>query len=175
MITQKGVADEWRIEVSEFGDESFAQSGSGVSEAYPYTAAECLVDANCGANQVCIFNRCIVDGTPRFTLTWSGDDDYDLSVDPPDGHTIYWANVIDQKSGGEFQDDSDPYGLNHVESVCFGLSSNAQLGQYKVRVTTYEKNGSESDSWTLKVLAGGNEDRSWTQSGDATFQWQFAG
>ena len=175
MITQNGIADEWRIEMTEFGTEIFAESGTGVSNAFSYTAAECVVDTNCGANQVCIFSRCIVDGSPRFTLTWSGDDDYDLSVDPPNGNTIDWANAIDQKSGGELQDDSDPYGWNHVESVYFGVASKAQLGQYRVRVRTYQKNGFESDSWTLKIIVRGKVIRSWSQTGDATFRWRLAG
>ena len=174
MITQNGIADEWRIEMTEFGTEIVAESGTGVSNPYSYTAAECMVDENCGVNQVCIFSRCIVDGSPRFTLTWSGDDDYDLSVDPPRGNRIDWENAVDQKSGGEFQDDSDPYGLNHVESIYFGVLSSAQLGQYEVRVRKYETNG-EADSWTLKLSVGGNDVRSWSQTGDAKFQWQFAG
>jgi hypothetical protein len=88
MIQQNGIADEWKLEVRELRKLVFNKTGTGYSEKFIHSAFECKYKINCNSNQVCTSGRCLVDGTPRFTLTWTGDDDLDLSVAAPRGKRI---------------------------------------------------------------------------------------
>jgi hypothetical protein len=171
MITQNGVADEWRLEATEFGEEIFVETNSGGSQAFAFIAIQCKTDADCAASDICVWNRCLVNGTPRFTLTWEGDGDLYLSVEPPAGEVIDRENPEDEESGGVLQDDFDPNGSRHVESIYFDVGGDASLGEYRVRVETHEQHGESSDAWELTVTVGGNLVSSWNGTGDLDFKW----
>ena len=173
IITQNGVADEWRLEATEFGEEIVVETGSGFSGYFTYTTSECTTDADCADSETCVWNRCLVDGTPRFTLTWEGADDLALSVEPPAGDKIYWLNPENEESGGVLQDDPDPYGASHVESIYFDLRGDAPLGEYKVGVETYQKHGQSPDAWELTISVGGKVVRSWSETGDLDYTWAY--
>ena len=93
MLAEKGAIEEWSLEVTEFGETVYSQTGSGHSKFFKYVAAECVIDDHCRENDFCFENRCIVDGTPRFTLSWEGDDDLDLSVNPPVGSRVDYCGI----------------------------------------------------------------------------------
>jgi hypothetical protein len=117
---------------------------------YCDTAAECIA-ANQGS--VCVSNECLRDGNPRFTLTWTGDDDLDLSVVTPAGVNISYQNDFDATTNGAFDTGfvQDVYG-SHVESIYFptGLG-----GTYHIFVAQFAEQGEGDDNWTLQVFVGG--------------------
>ncbi len=170
-IVQLGPADEWILEVIEFGESVVVETGYGYSKVFQYIAPECKTNQHCRNGEVCINTRCVVDGTPRFTLTWTGDDDLDLAVSPPLGNMVDWWNQFDSRSGGTLQDDTTPMGSSHLESIYFGISRRALTGRYKVEVNSYETNGDSSDPWKLKVSVRGKVVKSWSGTGEASFRF----
>ena len=85
---QRGAAEKWTLQVIEFGETVLFKSSYGCSKVFQYTAPECILDDHCPENGICFKSRCLVDGTPRFTLAWEGDDDLDLYVTPPSGKRV---------------------------------------------------------------------------------------
>ncbi|KAI2501525.1 hypothetical protein MHU86_12970 [Fragilaria crotonensis] len=172
-IAQLGAADEWSLEVIEFGQSVVLESGYGYSKVFEYIAPECQATQHCRQGQVCINTRCVVDGTPRFTLTWDGDDDLDLSVSPPIGNRVDWWNQVDSRSGGRLQDDTTPTGTSHLESIYFGISRRALTGRYGIEVDPYETNGDASDPWKLQVSVRGKVVKSWNGTGEASLRYWY--
>jgi hypothetical protein len=175
VIAQVGTADRWRLEVIEFGETVVIETGFGYSEVFAYIAPECKTTQHCRKGEVCFNNRCIMNGTPRFTLTWTGDDDLDLSVTPPLGNKVDWWYQFDSRSGGSMQEDTTPMGTSHVESIYFGVSRQALTGRYIVEVDPYETNGGGSDPWKLKVSVRGKVAKSWSGTGKASFRFWYGG
>jgi hypothetical protein len=174
-IAQLGPAEEWSLEVIEFGESVVVETGYGYSNVLQYIAPECTSTQHCRKGEVCFNTRCIVNGTPRFTLTWNGDDDLDLSVSPPLGKIVDWWKQFDSRSGGRLQDDTTPMGTSHVESIYFGVSRRALTGRYVVKVDAYETHGDSSDPWKLKVSVRGKVVKSWSGTGDASFRFWYGG
>jgi hypothetical protein len=122
----------------------------------PRTTHSCGIASECiAANQgsVCVNNECLRDGNPRFTLTWTGDDDLDLSVVTPAGVKISYQNDFDAATNGAFDTGfvQDVYG-SHVESIYFPTGPD---GAYHIFVTQFAEQGEEDDTWTLQVFMGG--------------------
>jgi hypothetical protein len=49
----------------------------------------------------------LLDGTPRFKLTWQGSDDFDISAKSPQGNLISLENPLDNLSTGFREDNID--------------------------------------------------------------------
>ena len=136
----------------------------------------CQVDSDCIVGQeVCVQRTCIDEGNPRFTLTFTGNDDLDLSVVTPLGATISAANTIDDVSGGVFGEShiQSQFGL-HVENVHFPFTG-GPLGSYSYYVTSRIPVGAD-DIWQIGVYVGGQ--RVALQSGRGTsvvFRYDFLG
>ncbi|CAJ1965099.1 unnamed protein product [Cylindrotheca closterium] len=117
---------------------------------------ECCSDFDCPtARDFCVRAYCIRDGSPRFTLTWDGDDDLDLIVDTPLGTTLSRSLIFDPLSGGIFEADNNQEELgSHFENVYFPLAG-SPFGEYSLQVRSFRRNGSD-DSWTLQIYSDGN-------------------
>jgi hypothetical protein len=122
---------------------------------------ECIDD---GRGDICVNNVCLHEGNPRFTLTWEGDDDIDLTVQTPAGVNISYEDPKDVFSRGYFDTQFSQVGFaSHVESITFpNATGSGRLGgprgTYKVYVNPYAELDS-SDIWTLEVFTkdGGSE------------------
>lgn len=58
---------------------------------------ECTTNQECvdmSTGTMCVNNECLNEGKPRFTLTWTGDDDLDLSVFTPAGREVSISRCI---------------------------------------------------------------------------------
>lgn len=116
---------------------------------------------------LCVANQCIFDGTPQMTLSWTGDDDYDLSVTTPAGDVIFHGNRYDPDSRGVFDTEFvQTVGGSHVESIYFPLSGTAPGGIYIIKVEQFTARG-DSDQWTLEV-DGGKNGSGLSQTGSGT-------
>jgi hypothetical protein len=171
---QNGLGDAWKIEVMENGNIVDTENGCGASYAFSYFALECTSYVACKDDKICINDNCKSDGTPRFTLTWDGYDDLDLSVTTPEGLAINWQNAIDEASSGYFEDDFDYTGSKHAESVVFD-GSIAPYGLYTINVEIYFQTGDLPDKWKLSVNVDGVEVKVWNQDGEASLTWNFSG
>ena len=174
---QRGAAEKWTLQVIEFGQEVLVESayGSSSSKFFQYTAPECILDDHCLENDICYKNRCLVDGTPRFTLSWEGDDDLDLYVTPPSGKRVDYWNRYDEQSGGTHLTDTTPMGTSHVEAAYYGVDLPAQKGRYRILVKPYEEFGDAADSWTLTVSVRGTVVKTYKRMGEATFRFWYSG
>ena len=125
-----------------------------VSECTPLD--ECCEDRDCNVDEVCVQRTCIDRGNPRFTLTWIGDDDLDLSVVTPMGTTVAASRREDEESGGVFGEDSDQlrFGM-HVENIYFPQAGGPS-GTYTYFVSSFFPNG-PPDLWTLSVVVDDQE------------------
>ena len=173
VFAQRYLKDRWTLKVIEFGDTIIEETGFGVSQWFNYTATECRSNSHCPSGTVCIANFCIDDGSPRFTLTWRGDDDLDLGVVPPLGNKIDYWNRFDSQSGGTLTDDRNPNGPVHVESVNFGVSQPALTGRYNLHVRPYEVGGGSNDTWTLRVSVKRKVVKTWKRRGEAWLRYWF--
>ena len=110
---------------------------------------ECCINKDCPVHNRCVSRSCIDEGYPRFTLSWVGDDDYDLFVVTPSGFTLSFDNDLDEETGGRVGEpttqNSDGY---HVENVFFPLNGSAPVGTYEFFVRPISTVGVE-DTWTL--------------------------
>lgn len=126
----------------------------------------CTADSQCvAANEgnVCVQNTCLHDGMPRFTLTWSGDDDLDLAVYTPRRTAVWYNHPFDGATNGAFDTDYvQSISGNHVESIYF---PNGPAGVYRMEVVSYEQRGGVDDDWTLQVYEGGTMTMQITGSG----------
>mmetsp|Transcript_23032 Transcript_23032/g.38068 ORF Transcript_23032/g.38068 Transcript_23032/m.38068 type:complete len:658 (-) Transcript_23032:243-2216(-) len=132
------------------------QVDSTVVTTSPRTALQCNSAAECVASKegsVCINNECLHDGNPRFTLTWTGDDDLDLSVITPFGTKVWYQHNFDATTNGAFDTGyvQDVYG-SHVESVYFPVGPE---GKYRILVSQYKEQGEGDDEWVLEVVVNG--------------------
>lgn len=117
---------------------------------------ECCSNADCiHDDDICVHRNCINDGYFRFTLTWIGDDDYDLFVITPDGTEISYNNIFDPISLGKLESevDQEVYGY-HVENIYFPIEG-GPLGVYRFFVRPFITIG-EVDEWTIIVKEAGN-------------------
>jgi uncharacterized protein YfaP (DUF2135 family) len=184
-------ADIWTISVFEDGKEVEKQIGIGESREFQYEKYlqntispaptpgrpaecstdfdECCRDQQCPVSgEICIQRTCIASGTPRFTLTWIGDDDLDLFVETPDGTVVFYANPIDQVSGGQFGEDFTQPGFGfHVENTFFP-PGRAPPGQYRYYIVPSTSRGGESDTWTLSVFEGDQRVANQSGSGESS-------
>lgn len=70
---QKGlIVDEWELTVWDGTGKFQVEEGSGNSITFSYLKALCTTSDECGEDEVCISQHCIVNGNPRFTLQWEG-------------------------------------------------------------------------------------------------------
>ena len=168
--TSQGSDDSWVASVFIDGIEQVAKQGSGDSPVFTYEfeegfqlsptpapgPGECLADTDCRASELCILRTCIDDGSPRVTLSWTGDDDLDLYVVTPAGKTISASNPYDQESGGIFGEEGVQTGFgNYVENVYFSPGQ-GPFGKYSYFVRSFRTSGTD-DLWTLRVNAHGSE------------------
>jgi hypothetical protein len=171
---QVNAMDLWKLEVRELGKVMETRQGRGSSMNFLYKTSICTDDEDCGLNRICVFNQCIQDGTPRFTLVWEGKSTIDLSVKPPNGLVISRGNMYDSKSGGEFEgnlNDSNDQNLKHVQSVSFGGTNLAIGGRYQVNVTNHDM--TVGTLWTLNVTIYGLTNQSFTKTGNQSVSWNY--
>mmetsp|Transcript_28872 Transcript_28872/g.54264 ORF Transcript_28872/g.54264 Transcript_28872/m.54264 type:complete len:784 (+) Transcript_28872:444-2795(+) len=116
---------------------------------------ECCQDADCPGNEVCRSRICILDGNPRFTLTWNSGDDYDLQVTPPAGNTISFLNQLDEESGGRFGENGvQLFEGMQVENIYFPTEG-GPVGAYVVEVTSSVDLIDTQATWTLEIAVDG--------------------
>lgn len=122
----------------------------------PPRATQCTESFDCQRSQqgqLCVSNQCLFQGNPRFTLTWTGDDDYDLSVLTPDDIEISFSSPFDPLSLGVFNTRfAQQVEADHVESIYFPPSGTAPSGLYEVAVTQFAQRGGASDTWLLEIF-----------------------
>jgi hypothetical protein len=163
--------DAWKVEIREFGKLLEVQRGRGSSMNFIYRTSTCSNDLDCGLGRICVFNQCITDGTPRFTLLWQGEGLLDLSILPPNGSVIRRENIFDSTSGGVFEDDSNDAALNHVQSISFGSTGLAVGGRYNVEII---KGGDNAGiPWTLNVFVYGSLIQSFSGRDGGTIIWDY--
>jgi hypothetical protein len=117
---------------------------------------ECCDDGDCAVGDVCRSRTCISDGNPRFTVTWMGSDDYDLTVTAPTGGTISILNQFDQESGGRFgENEVQVFDGVQIESVYFALAGGPE-GTYTAEITlSNEARSSNPATWALEISVVG--------------------
>lgn len=161
-VNTRGVGpDEWNLAVYEGNTLVQGHSGFRDSKDYYYQRNnelgdqcpnECCADYDCSSNQRCVQRSCISDGALRFTLTWTGNDNIDLEVVTPDDTEIWNQNLIDETSGGFFEDDPARGGFGfHVENTVF-TGSNIPSGEYLYVANSRTPRGTK-DYWELRVYA----------------------
>ncbi len=117
--------------------------------------AECEMDSDCGAGQVCFEQTCVGDGGLRFSLTWNVDTDFDLMVRLPDGRTT--INYIITSAQGGMLDVDDCFqscrrpGGPHVENIHFPMD--APRGTYTYWVSN--AGVTMADDFALEVSVAG--------------------
>jgi hypothetical protein len=136
---------------------------SCVPEAFPTMSpvgvcdlkfVECCTGQDCLGDEVCTQNTCIDEGEPRFTLTWTGDDDLDLIVRTPNGTFISFLHNFDPDSGGRFGDGGDQFETGaHVENIYFP-KSDSPVGIYSYFVRSFLP-VDQDDTWTVTVYVEG--------------------
>lgn len=132
----------------------------------PCSAERCCEPSDCG--DPCLFTceagECLSKGNPRFTLTWTGNDDYDLHVITPGGVEISYANPFDPLSGGELDRDKIPPELGEwVENIYFPVDGSALIGTYTFFVDPFSYMDT-ADDWELSVWQG--DERKFIQLGN---------
>lgn len=124
--------------------------------------SECCTTADCLDQQLgttCAVNFvCVNEGNPRFTLSWTGDDDLDIHVITPGGFHIYWVftNLRDPTTGGQLdRDDVGQAGVvaDYVENIYFPNTGPA--GVYTFWVDQWMQRGGSDDPWELNVFVDG--------------------
>ncbi|KAL3932999.1 MAG: hypothetical protein SGBAC_010591 [Bacillariaceae sp.] len=130
---------------------------------------ECCADSSCGIGEVCLQRQCLADGTPRFTLSWTGNDDIDLAVITPGGSVVS-AFQNDPESGGTFEPNGDQFGFDfHVENIRFNGST---FGTYEWYIDSFLETG-VSDTWTLSISIAGEEVESTEGSGSTSGNYEY--
>ena len=120
-----------------------------------FPGVDCCSNEDCVNLQgLCISNTCVTDGNPRFTLTWTGDDDLDVHVITPFGFEIYWDNTTDPFTAGRLDQDDIPEVVGtYVENILFPSPSE---GTYSYFVDLWAQVGTP-DEWLLQVFVNGIE------------------
>lgn len=135
-------------------------------------ADDCTVDADCiikELGQLCVANLCLRRGNPRITLTWTGDDDLDLSVVTPLAAKIDFEEQYEPITGGVFNTNFDQAtSRDHVESIFFPTGSDDVIsGTYSIQVTSFLQRGT-IDEWTVQVFDGNDIlQETYTGTGDS--------
>lgn len=148
------------------GVDDFQEQGSNRA---PPDTDQCTSADQCRERRqgvLCVASQCLFDGNPRMTLTWTGDDDYDLTVTTPLGVTVSADNGFDPLSGGVFNTKFVQTTFDsHVESIYFPRSGSAPSGIYSINVNVFAQRGT-ADTWTLQVFGNmGQLENSFTGSG----------
>ncbi len=193
--TTQGVgADLWKVSVYEEGEVDQEYSGIGASREFIYERMDgaqppdspspisppveiepcapsddmCCEDSDCSSGEVCANRHCIGSGSPRITLTWTGDDDFDLYVQTPQGNMIFYNNRFDSTTQGVFDQQAIQGGYgNHVENVYFP-GDTSPLGNYSASVRLASRRDTP-DVWTLRIFDGGRQQLSHTGTGNSDF------
>ena len=117
---------------------------------------QCCSNEDCigQAGDVCVSNTCVFEGNPRFTLSWTGDDDLDLHVITPFGVEIFFSNLVDPVTGGRLDQDDIPRAFAfYVENIFFPSPTD---GNYTYFVDEFNRVGF-SDAWVLQAFVDGVE------------------
>eukprot|EP00934_Nitzschia_sp_Nitz4_P006760 Nitzschia sp. Nitz4//scaffold90_size81538//32378//38032//NITZ4_005319-RA/size81538-augustus-gene-0.92-mRNA-1//-1//CDS//3329560011//6750//frame0 len=179
----QGSNDSWELSVSVDGTEQVSNNGTGDSSIFLYVfeeefptatpaSPECDTDADCSSSKLCVEGTCIFSGNPRITMTWTGDDDLDLSVITPDGETINYVNPSAVLSTGQFDGEGvqDSFG-SHVENIYF--PEPGPSGTYLFFARSYQVEGSD-DLWNIQVVVDDEELMSESGVGTSgTFSFTF--
>lgn len=193
--TTRGVgADVWKIRVFENGVQVQDQSGIGESRQFIYerlqgappptptapipsptplptctkSEYECCENSHCRGEDICVNRNCISNGSPRISLSWIGDDDYDVYLKTPHGDVIFHNNRFDPTTGGRFDTDPVQRGFGfHIENIVFPASS-SPLGDYTAAVRLASRRGL-ADTWTLQIFDGNRQQVIETGTGDSEF------
>ncbi|KAG7348633.1 hypothetical protein IV203_017338 [Nitzschia inconspicua] len=134
----------------------------------PCSEEACCDPSDCGdpCSFLCRDGDCVPKGDLRFTLSWTGDDDYDLRVVTPAGITIFWRNPYDSGSGGLLDRDRVGGVVGHwEENINFPISQ-APTGDYKF-LTDLHTQLSAVDNWELSVWIGDEKQDSKTGFGSS--------
>lgn len=127
---------------------------------------ECCSDDDCPTNSLCVQRTCIEEGNPRFTVTWNGDNQYNLTVTPPIGNAVSYLNPIDTYSGGRFDgDDLQSFAGLHVENVFFPTNG-GPIGTYQYSLQSYDV-VDYADTWTITVYVNGEPVDTTTGTGNS--------
>lgn len=110
---------------------------------------ECCMDSDCSNGESCANKNCVQDGALRFTLTWSGQGDIDLRVQPPEGDLIYFQNPFDPVSGGTLENDVGPSEFGYYAENIYFIDETVSQGMY-----IYGVSGA-SQAWELFVYRDG--------------------
>ena len=128
--------------------------GCTISTADPNI--ECCNVGDCATVQFCETTSCVDLGSPRFTLSWFGDDDLDLHVKAPGGIEIFHGQPNDPLTGGVLDQDTIPNPgdvRRWVESVSF---PNGPAGSYTFFVNNFAQSGLVDSRWQIEVFQEGN-------------------
>jgi uncharacterized protein YfaP (DUF2135 family) len=117
---------------------------------------ECCADEDCESGSVCRSQICIMDGSPRFTLTWSGSHVYDLSVTAPTGGMISFVNQFDEESGGRFVENvAQTIDGLRVKNIFFPREG-GPFGSYTAKIAASDNSTSVNPTtWALEIAVGG--------------------
>jgi hypothetical protein len=171
VVTQSGTGPSGELQF-DFTEGSTLRIG-GMPECSP-DSNECCYNTDClVAGEICVQRTCIMEGSPRFTLTWDGDDDYDLTVGTPLGTTVSFMHPIDAESGGIFGEPGSQFrpGM-HLENVFFpGVGG--PFGTYTFAVKSFNAVG-ENARWDAQVFVNGMQVASESGFGDSeTFTYIY--
>lgn len=120
----------------------------------------CQTDSDCAAGGVCFEGTCVQEGLVRVSLAWDILTDYDLHVETPGGHHLFFENM--QGGGGELDVDDCVHGEcrdntgTHVENIYF--DKNASGGQYTVWIVNFD--GRDGGAYSIEVA--GAVEKSWS-------------
>jgi hypothetical protein len=172
---QKGLLDDWKIEAIVKGKIEDMITGAGKSKVFSVVAVQqCKINNDCRKDQFCLNNRCMTQGTLRFTLTWEGTDDLDISVKAPQGKLICGEFPKDSVSSGFREDDFDYTSNKHAEFVVFGANGvRAPVGMYQIFIKVYSAKENLPNKWQLSVNVKGKEVKVWRQTGGASINWKL--
>lgn len=175
-IHQRGIADIWNVTAWNNGEIEKSSEASGFSGQLSLNIFECTKDEQC-TDKMCFYNHCIPDTQSklRFTLTWAGSDEIDISIQTPLGKQISWEDPYDEVSGGEL---FDPYLYQgrRLKYVTFDLDGDALAGNYTIEVENYsQSDGEKANPWNLTVFVDGNQTDTWQmRSGvKSTIVWEY--
>jgi len=173
-ITQVGtITDSWELNIWNSGKQEKKETGAGFSNYFSFSMFQCVSDGDCSGSENCIDNYCVADGTPHFVLTWTGQDDIDISIQTPQGAIINSTNPQDSESGGQLYSPS-LYDYQHLESVIFSKNDDTPLGNYVININYFFQSSSKPNPWNLAIYVDEEKVKQWTtQYGSASLVWEY--